>query len=392
MPQISVIVPVYNAEKYLNRCVDSILEQTYEDFELLLINDGSKDKSGILCDMYQKKDSRICVIHQENHGVSAARNRAVQVAKGKYVTYVDSDDWVAPNFLQVMIEGVQKYQGDICVTRVQVANHLKSTKGTTCFQYEPLTTREAMNRYGKSDGSEFRGPVAKLVKREIARNHPFPEGRKIAEDLATNYRYYDAAKIVVDNRSRLYFYYINQESVTNSTYNTGRISGLETLEELMDYFKKNKYPDLYRHYRDEYLYDVFKQYANVCKYIQDQEIQHFLLEKLRKESGLCVPAEIVTAEALIEYFEQSGDDALYKTIVHGFMFDLQRDIDKQRTATKDNALTWDPKNQLKNLLRKHARKCNITPQTVPEIYNLLMPKRMYGYWTIQGIKNKILKK
>ena len=99
MPKVSVIVPVYKAEKYLHRCVDSILSQTFTDWELLLIDDGSPDRSGEICDEYAKKDTRIRVFHKENGGVSSARNMGLDIAKGKWIVFVDSDDWCEPDYL-----------------------------------------------------------------------------------------------------------------------------------------------------------------------------------------------------------------------------------------------------------------------------------------------------
>lgn len=104
MPQLSIIVPVYNVEKYLSRCIESILEQTYTDFELILINDGSPDDCESIMDCYALKDSRIITIHQENRGVSAARNAGLKIARGKYVGFVDPDDWVEKEMYQLMME------------------------------------------------------------------------------------------------------------------------------------------------------------------------------------------------------------------------------------------------------------------------------------------------
>lgn len=103
MPQISVIVPVYNAERYLHRCVDSILSQTFSNFELLLINDGSKDSSGAICDEYAAKDPRVRVFHKENGGVSSARNLGLDNACGEWIAFVDSDDWISENYLESML-------------------------------------------------------------------------------------------------------------------------------------------------------------------------------------------------------------------------------------------------------------------------------------------------
>lgn len=111
MPNISVIVPVYNTEKYLHRCIDSILAQTFSDFELLLIDDGSKDNSGTICDEYAAKDSRVRVFHKENGGVSSARNMGLDNARGEWVTFVDSDDWVELDCLEVCFCAIQKHIG-----------------------------------------------------------------------------------------------------------------------------------------------------------------------------------------------------------------------------------------------------------------------------------------
>lgn len=113
MPKLSVIVPVYNTEKYLRECVDSILAQTFTDFELILVDDGSTDGSGAICDEYAEKDSRIQVIHQENGGVTRARKAGAILSKGDYVTYVDSDDWIDPDTYSNMMAHIEKYQADI---------------------------------------------------------------------------------------------------------------------------------------------------------------------------------------------------------------------------------------------------------------------------------------
>ena len=108
MPLISVIVPIYNAEAYLSRCVDSILGQTFSDFELILVDDGSTDKSGAICDYYVSKDERVKVIHQHNSGVSAARNAGLEASKSRYVTFVDSDDYILDCFLSSLYSAITK--------------------------------------------------------------------------------------------------------------------------------------------------------------------------------------------------------------------------------------------------------------------------------------------
>ena len=123
MPELSIIVPVYNAEKYLEKCLDSIINQTFRDYETILIDDGSTDRSGIICDEYAVKDARFKVIHQKNSGVSSARNTGLDIAQGKYLGFIDADDWVDPNMYKAMISKTKtNYKADIVICGASVFN------------------------------------------------------------------------------------------------------------------------------------------------------------------------------------------------------------------------------------------------------------------------------
>lgn len=122
MPELSIIVPVYKVEKYLPRCIDSILAQTFGDFELILIDDGSPDGCGRICDEYAKKDKRIVVIHQKNMGVSAARNAGLDIARGRYIGFVDSDDWIEPQMYEAMMDAIRENGADMAVCGVRYAD------------------------------------------------------------------------------------------------------------------------------------------------------------------------------------------------------------------------------------------------------------------------------
>src|SRR4051812_34034895 len=112
-PKISIIVPVFNVEKYIHDCLESILNQSFIDFELILVNDGSSDRSGVICDEYSKKDNRITVIHKENGGQSTARNRGIDLAKGDYIGFIDSDDWIDHDMYKVLYEKAIEIGADI---------------------------------------------------------------------------------------------------------------------------------------------------------------------------------------------------------------------------------------------------------------------------------------
>ena len=129
---ISVIVPVYNVEKYINRCIDSILSQTYGYLEIILVDDGSKDSSGIICDAYKKIDSRIKVIHKENGGLSSSRNIGLDLCKGDYICFIDSDDWIAADTIEHLLLMITKYDGDCAQIGIKNAStfplHFKQKK------------------------------------------------------------------------------------------------------------------------------------------------------------------------------------------------------------------------------------------------------------------------
>ena len=133
-PQISIIVPVYNVEKYIRRCVESILAQTYSAFELILVDDGSSDRCGDICDEYAEKDHRIIVIHQENHGVSAARNVGLEIAKGKYITFCDSDDEIDINYLWSLLAPPDSF--DLVVEGFQYINSIGNTTHIEAYKHQ----------------------------------------------------------------------------------------------------------------------------------------------------------------------------------------------------------------------------------------------------------------
>ena len=117
--QISVIIPVYNVEKYLSDCVESVLRQTYTDLEIILVDDGSKDASGRICDDYAKQDLRVRVIHKQNGGLSSARNAGIESANGQYLYFLDSDDWIAENAIELLYEAIKNTQSDLALCNMQ---------------------------------------------------------------------------------------------------------------------------------------------------------------------------------------------------------------------------------------------------------------------------------
>lgn len=182
MPELSVIVPVYNVEKYLPKCIDSILAQTFTDFELILIDDGSPDRCGEICDEYAAMDSRIIVIHQQNKGVSAARNAGLEIAKGKYIGFVDSDDWIEPEMYQILIATANETASELVICgskqRDESGAFLRND-----FPGEGVYDREQLLKALYSVPNPLGGILwNKLFKREIVGSLRFREDMRNCED------------------------------------------------------------------------------------------------------------------------------------------------------------------------------------------------------------------
>lgn len=181
-PYISVIIPVYNAEATLKKCVDSVLKQQYADFEVILVDDGSKDGSLQICEEYARRDSRVTVIHKENGGVSSARNRGLDIAKGTWVTFVDSDDYLGDGFLQN-----EELTADIVFGSYLNVIDAREAGGFSSKVMREASLRDVVARYG--NGTILRGPCAKWFRRDLIGNIRFPEDMKVGEDTCFVWQY-----------------------------------------------------------------------------------------------------------------------------------------------------------------------------------------------------------
>ena len=194
-PLISIIVPVYRVESYLSRCVDSLLAQTYQNLEIILVDDGSPDQCPQICEDYAKKEERIHVIHQENRGLSGARNAGIDVAKGEYLAFVDSDDYVSDDYIQVMYDAIKATGCAIsqCRFTYTKGEKLKENRGTGAFRiYRGNSLMEKL--YGnEEEATWFVVAWNKLYRRDLFETIRYPEGR-IHEDEATTYLLFDEAK------------------------------------------------------------------------------------------------------------------------------------------------------------------------------------------------------
>ncbi|WP_133067104.1 glycosyltransferase family 2 protein [Eubacterium maltosivorans] len=216
---ISVIVPVYKVEKYLVRCLESILQQTYQDFEIILIDDGSPDNSGLICDKYVQKDKRIKVLHQKNSGLSDARNRGLEIASGEYIAFIDSDDWIDPYYFEILMSNLIKYDLDI-----SICNFYKTTASEkisidyAAAKIYRYSNKEALEQYF----SEFYVPIVvawgKIYKKHLFKNICFPKA-KIHEDEFTTHRLILESDKIGFCDLPLYNYFQREDSIIGKGFN-----------------------------------------------------------------------------------------------------------------------------------------------------------------------------
>lgn len=213
-PLISIIVPVYKVELYLERCIRSITSQTYKNLEIILVDDGSPDRCGEICEALVQSDSRIRVYHKENGGLSDARNFGVERASGKYIAFIDSDDYIATNYIEYLLNLLNKHNADIaCCYNTQTYGDTADYRTNDEISNECLLTgKEACRKLFGDLYSVLVTACGKLYRSDIAKKYPFPVG-KIHEDEATTCKYYyEADKVAVGNKC-LYAYYQNPKSI-----------------------------------------------------------------------------------------------------------------------------------------------------------------------------------
>ena len=244
MAKISVIVPVYKVEETIGKCIESILNQTYPDFELILIDDGSPDRSGVICDEYSKKDGRIKVIHKKNAGVSSARNAGIEWvlenSDSEWISFVDSDDWVHSDYLSKLYGAVEE-------AHVQVAIcNLKWTKSLNDKFIEKEHNNEVLKPetlYLKNRFSVI-APTGKLYQKKLFEEIRYPIG-KIREDEFVTWKILFSLDEVVLVSQALYAYYQRNESIMHQRWSKAHLDAREAFEEELLFFEKNGYSEAY---------------------------------------------------------------------------------------------------------------------------------------------------
>lgn len=243
MEKVSIVVPVYNVEDYLKYCVDSLINQSYKNIEIILVDDGSTDDSGRICDEYAQEDDRVRVLHIENGGLSNARNTGVNVASAEWVIFIDSDDYYDRRTVEYLVQLQKKYAVDLVATSVievrdfQSDDFIGSLTDIDSLKLDRYTALKEMF-YGNIVGTH---PGGKLYKKEILMKFPFPKGM-IYEDLAVSFEHIGACNEIAVGYINLYKYYRRPGSIVNSSYSDKFLDFYKAIELNREYVERD-YPN-----------------------------------------------------------------------------------------------------------------------------------------------------
>ena len=281
MKRISVIVPVYNAEEYICRCIDSILDQTYVDFELILVNDGSTDSSAKILDEYASKDKRIHVIHKKNGGHASARNRGIDKAfesDSKWISFIDSDDWVSKYYLEYLYRAVDKEESDLSICGFKRAYSIEDDEEES--KYEVVTY--VPENFWCQSRINATIPCGKLFNKEMFRDIRWPN--KVHDDEHMTYKLLFACDKISFVNIPLYNYYYNENSVMVSSWSPKRVDSVYAIKERREYFSSRKFTKALELDNKLYIEELYNTICNFREIKKDyKEIYGFLLHELRRE-------------------------------------------------------------------------------------------------------------
>lgn len=233
---VSIIIPVYNIEKYVQKCIESVIEQTYKNIEILVIDDGSIDNSSTICKDMAKKDSRIKVYNKINGGLSDARNYGIKKAKGEYLFFIDGDDYIANDCIEVLLKSLIKEKSDIATTQF-IRFYEKDKPISVEGHYKTYDTSEALEMLMYQNNCTT-SAWGKIYKKELFNQIKYPKG-KICEDLPTTYKLFAASKRITIGTHKKYFYLQRENSIIRSKFNSKRAEALSFAREETQFIKEN---------------------------------------------------------------------------------------------------------------------------------------------------------
>ncbi len=289
---VSIIIPVYNAEKYLKRCIDAVISQSYKNLEIILIDDGSTDLSGKICDDYQKKDKRIKVIHKVNEGAGSARNYGLDAAKGKYIGFVDADDVIDKDMFLILYNNLINNDADLSICEVtRFKDNAVFTKDNTTIIYNSFEALKVL----LEDKKICSYSVNKLCKREILKNVSYPT-KTVQEDVGTVYKFIMNARKIVYTPSKLYGYYMRNSSVTNTITPKFIYDNFNMIEQRSNNIDDPKLAIYLKLNKANVILGTFIDLAQNRKLLKDQKLNSFMQDKFKELKNINEDIKIINTK------------------------------------------------------------------------------------------------
>lgn len=306
-PLVTVIVPVYNTSKYLQRCVESIINQTYKKVEIILVDDGSTDHSSLMCDQFAEDDERIKVIHKVNGGLSTSRNRGLDEATGEWIIFVDSDDWISLNTIEFCVNCIQEDSSlDIVqygILMVRTVDEAKSNNGTYCSKYQSKNICKKMLLESIRDEAWF-SCCRCFFNSNVIGKFRFREG-KINEDIDFKYHVFQKAKYVLDCNTKKYYYFQGEGSITTVALRPKDFDLYDAVDELKKYIIEENDVEMLRYVEIKYAKVSLSllckaAYFGVSDDFKDKKtVVKMLTKSLRRDFGVLLKSPIKTSRKIL---------------------------------------------------------------------------------------------
>ena len=250
-PLISVIIPIYNVEKYMDRCLESVVTQTYSNLEIILVDDGSPDKCPQKCESWKKKDARIIVVHKKNGGLSSARNAGLDICTGEYICFVDSDDWIEKDMIQHLLDLIQSEQNlQIAQCDYIISQDYELLSEQLDEKISIWTRKDMLDFFFRLHGEKTNtGVWNKLILKEILHDFTFVD--TLNEDVEASYEFFTRAEKMIVTNQIFYHYFVNKSGITNSQFKLRDMDYLSVCERILKRTKKEQpaYSDAAEYYR-----------------------------------------------------------------------------------------------------------------------------------------------
>ena len=291
---VSVVVPIYNTELYLPRCIDSICEQTYQNLEIILVDDGSPDGCGLICDEYALKDHRIKVIHKENGGLSSARNAGIEDASGEFISFIDSDDFIKPEMYQKMVDTLNVYDADVCLCRCITFDETNQYGTSSISSSEDdviLSGKEMQEKLVKDGAPKYVIACNKLIRRRVYQQLRFVADKQHEDEFFAHHLYGLCDKAVMID-SIFYVYQIRANSIMHKTISEKRLDVVDALIDRVQYYRTHHADDLALWT----LFDAIDQLSSLCTLISKNKQTSKRISGLRitlRQMGADIPSSVV---------------------------------------------------------------------------------------------------